>query len=86
MLYNITLPFIQFFVGYDILFRIHSYAYKFLDSKIYNKYCNIIEILLNQVDDKYILVQKILNYKLKIFALSKKYHKDLRYERCNFRK
>lgn len=51
-----------------------------MDSKIYNKYCNIIESLLKQIDDKYILEQKILNYKLKIFSLSRKYHKDLRYD------
>ena len=80
MLYNIALPFIQFFIGYDILFRIPSYAYKFLDRNNFNKYCNMIESLLNQIDDKYILEQKILNYKVKIFALSKKYHKDLRYD------
>ena len=80
LLYNITLPFIQFFVGYDILFRIPSYAYKFLDRNNFNKYCNLIDSLLNQIDDKYILEQKILSYKIKMLALSRKYHKDLRYD------
>ena len=80
IIYNISLPFIQFFVAYDVLFRIPSYAYKFLDKNNYNKYCNLIDRLLNQIDDKYILEQKILSYKIKIFALSRKYHKDLRYD------
>ena len=68
MRYNIALPFIQFFIGYDALFRIPSYVYKFLDRNNFNKYSNMIESLLNQIDDKYILEQRILNYKVKIFA------------------
>ena len=79
IMYNLTLPFIQFFIGYDVLYRISSNAYKYLDKTNFNKYCKIIENLLNQIDDKYILEQKILSYKIKIFALSKKYSKDLRY-------
>ena len=80
IIYNHTLPFIQFFIGYDILYRISSNAYKYLDKSDFNKYCKMIENLLNQIDDKYILEQKILSYKIKIFALSKKYSKDLRYD------
>ena len=80
MQYNIALPFIQFIIGYDVLFIIPSYAYKYLDRNNFNKYSNMIESLLNQIDDKYILEQKILNYKVKIFVFSKKYHKDLRYD------
>lgn len=80
IIYNKTLPFIQFFLGYDVLFRIYSDAYMFLDKIDYNNYCDIIKSLLKQIDDKYILEQKILSYKYKIFALSKKYNKDLRYD------
>ena len=80
IIYNCKVPFIQFLVGYDILFRIPSSAYKFLDNNNFNKYCDLIENLLKQIDDKYILEQRILSYKLKMFALSKKYHKDLRYD------
>lgn len=80
IIYNITVPFIQFFIGYDLLFRITSHVYKYLDKFNYNKYCEIFESLLKQIDDKYILEQKILSYKIKIFALSRKYHKDLRYD------
>ena len=81
IIYNIALPFIQFLVGYGVLFNINSYAaYKFLDKNDFHKYCYLIENLLKQIDDKYILEQKIFNCKIKIFALSKKYHKDLRYD------
>ena len=80
ILYQIAQPFIQFFIGYDVLFRIDTKAYKYLNKIRYNEYCRIIESLLKQIDDKYILEQKILSYKIKIFTLSKKYHKDLRHE------
>jgi glycosyltransferase involved in cell wall biosynthesis len=80
IMHNLTFPFIQFLIGYDVLYRISSNSYKYLDKSNFNKYCKIIENLLNQIDDKYILEQKILSYKIKIFALSKKYSKDLRYD------
>ena len=79
-LYNTTFPFVQFLISYDILFRIISYSYKYFDNINLNNYFDIIENLLTQIDEKYILEQKILSYKIKIFALSKKYHKDLRYD------
>ena len=79
-IFNMIVPFIQFYIGYDILFRIQSVAYKFLDDYNFRKYCLIIEELLNVIDDKYILEQKILPNKYKILALSKKYKRDLRYD------
>ena len=79
-LFNMIVPFIQFYIGYDILFRIQSVAFKFLDSNTFHRYCLIIEELLNVIDDKYILEQKILPNKYKILALSKKYKRDLRYD------
>ena len=79
-LYNEIIPFIQFLIAYDILFRIQSPAFKFLDSNNLKKYFLLIDNLLKQIDDKYILEQKILSGKYKLFMLSKKYHKDLRYE------
>ena len=79
-LYNKILPFIQFYIAYEILFRISSLSFKFLDNKSYKEYCSIIENLLNQIEDKYILEQKIFSSKLQIFVLSKKYNRDLRYE------
>ena len=75
-LYNKILPFIQFYIAYDILFRIQSRAYIFLDFNDYNKYCKTIE---NLLEDKYILEQNIFSSRLIIFALSKKYYLDQRY-------
>ena len=79
-LYNKIQPFIQFYITYEILFRIGSKAFKFLDSNGYEKYCDIIENFLEQVEDKYILEQRIFPPKLRIFALSKKYKRDIRYD------
>jgi hypothetical protein len=78
-LYNQILPFIQFYVAYDILFRIETLSYKYLNLDDYKKYCKIITNLLQNIDDKYILEQKVINNKFKIVALSKKYNRDLRY-------
>ena len=79
-IYNTILPFIQFFVGYDVLFRIKSNAYLLLDNNKLLNYQSKIEGLLNKIDDKYILEQKNVPNNYKIFALSKKHKKDLRYE------
>ena len=79
-LYNKIVPFIQFYIGYNDLFRILSPAFKFLNSTNFIRYCKAIEDQLNQIEDKYILEQKFTSYKNKIFTLSKKYHRDLRYE------
>ena len=57
-LYNKIIPFIQFYIGYNDLFRILSPAYKFLNKKNFNEYCNAIEGQIKQIDDKYILEQK----------------------------
>ena len=77
-LYNAILPFIQFWLAYDILFRISAPSYKYLEETKINKYYLEIETILNQIEDKYIIEQKILSFKEKIIALSKKYHHDLR--------
>ena len=77
-LYNKILPFIQFWLAYDILFRISSPSYKYLETDKLQKYYIEIEAILTQIEDKYILEQKILSIKEKIIALSKKYHYDLR--------
>ena len=78
-LYNEIVPFIQFLICYDLFFRIQSSAYKFLDINNYKKYILIIKELLSQLEDKYILEQKILSNEYKIFMLTKKYNNDLRY-------
>ena len=79
LLYNKILPFIQFYIAYETLFRLESLTYRFLDNESYKKYCSIIKKILEQIEDKYFLEQKIFPSRLKIFALSKKYDRDLRY-------
>ena len=79
-IYNKVIPFIQFYIGYNDLFRILSPAFKFLNRSIFIEYCKAIEDQLKQIDDKYILEQKFTSYKNKIFTLSKKYNRDLRYD------
>ena len=79
-LYNNIQPFLQFYIAYEILFRIAIEAYKFLDFNHYNKYCEIIVNLLQQIEDKYILYIKNFHPFIIISTLSKKYKKDLRYD------
>ena len=80
IIFNKIIPFIQFYIGYDILCRITQSSFQFLAPDSFQKYCLIIESLLKSIEDKYILGQRILSKKLKIFTLSKKYNKDLRYD------
>lgn len=80
VIYNSILPFIQFLIIYDIFWRIQSHAFYFLNSKNLKKYIEMIEEILYQIDDKYIIEQKIVSNKYKIFLLSKKYNRDLRYD------
>ena len=78
LLYNKIQPFIQFYLSYSILFRISFPAFKFLEDNKLSKYFGLIQNILEQIDDKYILEQKVLTLKEKFAALSKKYNKDLR--------
>ena len=80
LLYNKILPFVQFYIAYETIFRIKSLAFIFLDKENFKNYCIAIENLLRQIEDKYILEQKIFPSSLKLFALSKKYKRDLRHE------
>lgn len=80
LLYNKTAPFIQFLLGYDILWRIKERKCNYIDLNYCKKYHLIIEQILKQIEDKYILEQRILSNKYKLFSLSKKYKKDLRYD------
>lgn len=77
-LYNKILPFLQFYLSYDILFRIAFPAFRYLKKNKLNKYYEIIHKILYQIEDKYIIEQKILTLKEKVVALSKKYNHDLR--------
>jgi len=77
-LHNKIVPFIQFYLGYNMLFRISFPTYKYLETNKLNKYYEAFEKILKQIEDKYILEQKILSFKEKLFALSRKYNHDIR--------
>ena len=79
-LYNIILPFIQYFIAYEMIFRLKSKAFLYLDKTNYKRYCYEIQKIINQIDDKYFLEQKIFSSKLVFFAISKKHNNDLRYD------
>ena len=76
--YNKIISFIQYYIAYELLFRLQSKAYNYLNISDYNKYCKLIENLLKKIEDKYFLEQKIFPSYLLIFALSKKHDVDKR--------
>ena len=53
LLFNKTLPFIQYYVAYDVLFRLLSTTYIYINLSKYIKYRQIIIELLQRIDDKY---------------------------------
>ena len=77
-IHNTILPFIQFFIAYEMLFRIEAKTFKFLGFLNYKRYCKVVEKYIKKVEDKYILEQRIFSPRLKILALSKKYNFDIR--------
>ena len=79
-LYNKITPFIQYYLAYDTLNRIKIPSYKYLNSDDYNHYVQLINNLLQNISDIYILEQVNAPDKYKILALSKKYDRDLRYD------
>ena len=79
-LYNKIIPFIQFYISYEFLFRISGLAYKYLDMNSYKKYCNLIKRIIDEIDEKYILEQKILSSDIKLLALTIKNSRDIRYD------
>ena len=77
-LYNKPMPFIQYYIAYDILFRMVSSTYKYISLPKLIKYGQIIISLLRRIKDKYILEQRNVQNNIKIYALSKKYDEDQR--------
>ena len=77
-IYNKIIPFINFYISYELLFRIGGTAQNYLDKKNYKKYCYLIKFIIEQIDEKYILEQKIFSSKIKILALSLKNSRDIR--------
>ena len=78
ILFNKTLPFIRCYIAYDVLFRLLSTTYIYINLSKYIKYRQIIIKLLQRIDDKYIIEQKNVDFKIKFNALSTKNNKDMR--------
>ena len=76
-LYNKILPFIQFYIAYNTLFRIIQPTNKYLDKNKFELYCKSVEKNIKQIEDKYILEQRILSLKQKLILLKKKYAYDI---------
>ena len=79
-LYNRIEPFIQYYIAYNSLFRIIIPSYLYLEPSKFYSYSNLFENIIKHIGDKYIIEQKILSLKEKLFLLSKKYKKDIRNE------
>ncbi len=78
-IYKKIQPFIQYYIATELLSRFEAKSYKYLDLNSFNKYSKVIQNLLKQINDKYILEVKYYHPYLGIFALSKKYNIDKRY-------
>ena len=77
-LYNRILPFIQFYIAYNTLYRLIIPSNIYLEKSKFYAYSKLIENMIKQIEDKYILEQQILSEKEKFFLLSKKYDRDVR--------
>lgn len=78
-IYNKIIPFIQFIIAYEILFKIKMELNNYLDSVSYQTYNIKIKESLKLIEDKYILEQNYFSYKDKFVVLFIKHNKDLRY-------
>ena len=76
--FNKLLPFIQYLIAYEILFRIKISSYSYINLPKLIKYSQIILKLLKNLDDKYILEQRNVGNIIKFYSLSKKHDKDMR--------
>ena len=76
-LYNKIVPFIQFLIAYEFIFRIQSDINKYLDSVSFHTYNILLIEQLKQIDDKYILGQKCFSNKYKLLALYIKHNEEL---------
>ena len=77
-LYNKIVPFIQYFLLYDIQFRIKMNSRQYLTKFNNNKYTEMIDKILKSINEKFILIQKFIPNIIKLLILSKKFGKDLR--------
>lgn len=75
--YGRVIPYIQFITMYEIQWRLKTVIPPLFDEAARKEYIEIIKNLLSKIDDKYILAQRNIDYRFKMFALSLKYDRDI---------
>lgn len=78
--YGKVIPFIQYFIMYDLQWRIKTPLSDNLTEEQKREYIIIIKNLLKEIDDRIIWMQRNIWREEKIYALSLKYDKDVREE------
>ncbi len=78
--YGKVIPFIQYFIMYDLQWRIKTPLSDNLTEEQKREYIIIIKNLLKEIDDRIIWMQRNIWREEKIYALSLKYDKDIREE------
>ncbi len=81
--YGRVQDFIQYTIMYDLQWRIRKKKdeiTEFLSQEDYEKYCDEITEILQQIDDRIIFKQREIYMNMKMFCLSKKYGRDMRKE------
>lgn len=73
-------PFIQYLIMYDLSWRLKKDVKPHLTEEEYERYCDLIEGLIKQADDRVIFKQKEMFMNMKMFCLSTKYGRDMRRE------
>lgn len=72
--------FIQYIVMYDLSWRIRRDVGEFLDASQVKKYKEVIRNLLQNIEDRIILNQRIIYRDYKVYAMCLKYGRDIRKE------
>jgi len=70
--------FVQYMVMYDLSWRLKKKVWEYLDEDDYKRYCDLIEGLIKQMNDRVIFKQKEMFMNMKMFCLNKKYGRDVR--------
>lgn len=78
--YGRVIEYIQYMVMYDIQWRIQKPVKSVLSEEVYEEYRNSLVGLLSEISDIVILQHKIMFVNMKMYALSLKHGKDVRYD------
>ena len=78
--YNKIIPYVQYYLMYELRWRIFSKITEKLDQSQRDNYINTVKELLNYIDDKIIFEIKNTNREQRIYCACLKYGKDIREE------